>query len=136
MERIDSARVIADLRELQRLTAGAEGADRVAWSEGWRTARAMLTGRLEQLGVPWERDEAGNIWATIAGEQPAAVAIGSHLDAVPHGGWLDGALGVLTALELLRVIRESGVPPRHTVTLVDFADEEGARFGRSLFGSS
>ena len=136
VERIDPARVIADLRELRALTAGAGGADRVAWSEGWRTARAMLTGRLEALGIPWERDEAGNIWATVAGTRRGTVAIGSHLDAVPSGGWLDGALGVLTALELMRLIRGAADPPQHTVALVDFADEEGARFGRSLFGSS
>jgi len=134
--RVDAARVIADLRELAALTAGAVGADRVAWSEGWRVARSWLAGRLEALGVPWERDAAGNLWATVTGEGPATVAVGSHLDAVPSGGWLDGALGVLTALEIVRAIRARGAPPRHSVALVDFADEEGARFGRSLFGSS
>ena len=61
--------------------------------------------------------------------------IGSHIDSVPNGGWLDGALGVMGALETLRSIAEAGTPPC-TVTLVDWADEEGARFGRSLFGSS
>jgi N-carbamoyl-L-amino-acid hydrolase len=63
--------------------------------------------------------------------------LGSHLDSVPNGGWLDGCLGVLTALETLRGIVEdyNGKPPV-TVRLVDWADEEGARFGRSLFGSS
>ncbi len=61
--------------------------------------------------------------------------IGSHIDSVPNGGWLDGALGVMGALETLRSLAEAGTPPC-TVTLVDWADEEGARFGRSLFGSS
>ena len=61
--------------------------------------------------------------------------IGSHVDSVPNGGWLDGALGVMGALETLRSIAAQGTPPC-TVTLVDWADEEGARFGRSLFGSS
>jgi N-carbamoyl-L-amino-acid hydrolase len=136
MERIDTSRVIADLRELESRTAGDVGADRVAWSEGWRTARALLIERLDALEVPWERDPAGNLWARVAGTERATVAIGSHLDAVPSGGWLDGALGVLTALEIVRQLREAGERPHHTVALVDFADEEGARFGRSLLGSS
>ena len=63
------------------------------------------------------------------------MAIGSHVDSVPAGGWLDGALGVFGALEALRSLAAEGRPPR-TVALVDWADEEGARFGRSLLGSS
>ena len=62
--------------------------------------------------------------------------VGSHLDAVPSGGWLDGCLGVLAALGVLRALAESGERPPVTVRLVDWADEEGARFGRSLLGSS
>src|SRR4029077_19111224 len=54
---------------------------------------------------------------------------------VPDGGWLDGALGVLGGLEVLRTLAESGTPPPVTVALVDWADEEGARFGRALLGS-
>ena len=63
------------------------------------------------------------------------VVVGSHLDSVPAGGWLDGALGVIGGLEVLRSLAAEGPPPC-TVALVDWADEEGARFSRSLFGSA
>jgi hydantoinase/carbamoylase family amidase len=129
-------RAIADLRELARLTGGPEGARRVCWTPEWELARAFLRERLAEIeGVSVEQDEAGNLWASLPGELEEAIAFGSHTDSVPNGGWLDGALGVMAALELLRAAAEAG-RPRHTLTLVDFADEEGARFGRSLFGSS
>jgi hydantoinase/carbamoylase family amidase len=133
----DPLRAIADLRELDRRTGGPGGARRVCWTDEWEHARVFLRARLAELdGVSVDVDEAGNLWATLAGERPEAIAVGSHLDSVPAGGWLDGALGVMAALEVLRAAAEAGVPPHHTVTLIDFADEEGARFGRSLFGSS
>jgi hydantoinase/carbamoylase family amidase len=129
-------RVLADLRELDRLTGGPDGARRVCWTPVWEEARRFLRERLAAIGgVTVEIDEAGNLWASLAGERDEAVAFGSHIDSVPNGGWLDGALGVMAALEVLRAAAEAGAPPR-TVRLVDFADEEGARFGRSLFGSS
>ncbi|HEY6779791.1 MAG TPA: hydantoinase/carbamoylase family amidase, partial [Thermoleophilaceae bacterium] len=133
---IDPRRAIADLRELERLTGGPEGARRVCWTDGWTRARKLLRERLGAIdGVGVELDEAANLWATLPGELPGTVALGSHLDSVPAGGWLDGALGVMAALEVLRATASGGAP-RHTLALVDFADEEGARFGRSLFGSS
>ena len=61
--------------------------------------------------------------------------LGGHIDSVPNGGWLDGCLNVVAAVEVVRRIAEDGTPPV-TVRLVNWADEEGARFGRSLFGSS
>jgi hydantoinase/carbamoylase family amidase len=129
-------RALADLRELARLTGGPDGARRVCWTPEWERAREFLRDRLAELdGVRVERDEAGNLWARLPGELNEAVAFGSHIDSVPNGGWLDGALGVMAGLEVLRASAEAG-RPRHTVVLVDFADEEGARFGRSLFGSS
>jgi N-carbamoyl-L-amino-acid hydrolase len=135
---IDAARVIADLRELARRTSNERGAQRLCWTETWRDARAFLTERLAELGLEPERDAAGNLWATLPGEdrsQPA-LAIGSHVDSVPDGGWLDGAYGVMAALGVLRAWSESGQAPSRDLRLVDWADEEGARFGRSLFGSS
>jgi N-carbamoyl-L-amino-acid hydrolase len=133
---VQPERAIADLRELDRLTGGADGSRRVCWTPEWVRGRAFLRERLAEIeGVGVEQDEAGNLWARLPGELEEAVAFGSHTDSVPNGGWLDGALGVMAALELLRAAAEAG-PPRHTLTLVDFADEEGARFGRSLFGSS
>jgi len=136
---IDAAGVVADLRELAAATSGPDGgAERLCWSEGWRAGRALLVAKLAEVGVEVEIDEAGNLWARIGGSDRSApaLAVGSHLDSVPAGGWLDGALGVMAALGALRAWREAeAVPPRDLV-LVDFADEEGARFGRSLFGSS
>jgi allantoate deiminase len=127
-------RVIADLRELDALTGGPEGARRVAFTAEWRRARAWLRAKLVDIGCPIEVDPAGNLWATVPGERAEFVAVGSHLDSVPAGGWLDGALGVVAALELLR--RHAGTRPPLSLRLVDWADEEGARFGASLFGSS
>ncbi len=128
-------RAIADLRALADLTGGPAGARRLCWTSEWVNARQFLRERLGELPVTVDVDEAGNLWARMEGARPETVVIGSHIDSVPNGGWLDGALGVMGALEVLRAIAEAGPPPC-TVALIDFADEEGARFGRSLFGSS
>ena len=135
MRALDPARTVAELRELRELTGDAEGAWRVAWTDGWATAREWLEPKLQALGAELEEDAAGNRWATLPGESERAVVVGSHLDSVPAGGWLDGALGVVAALEVLRAAAAGGPPPA-TLRLVDWADEEGARFGRSLMGSS
>ncbi|MDW5593396.1 hydantoinase/carbamoylase family amidase [Conexibacter stalactiti] len=135
---VDGARVVSDLRELARLTADERGAQRVAWSERWASAREWLVRELAPLPVTIERDEAGNLWAELTTPaRPGApvIALGSHLDSVPDGGWLDGALGVVAALEILRAAARSGWD-HATLRLVDWADEEGARFGHSLLGSS
>jgi N-carbamoyl-L-amino-acid hydrolase len=133
---IDAGAVIADLRELDRLTGGPAGARRVCWGEEWRLARDWLGDKLGEIGLVPERDEAGNLWAYLEGEQEPALALGSHLDSVPSGGWLDGCLGVAAALGVLRAWAGTGRRPPRTLALLDCADEEGARFGRSLFGSS
>ena len=137
---LDVDAVLADLDELAAASGGRHaGAKRLAWSEDWRTARTWLTGKLEAIaGVEVERDEAGNLWATLPGADGTGrfVVVGSHIDAVPSGGWLDGCLGLLAALGTLRALASAGTPPPVTVKLVDWADEEGARFGRSLVGSS
>jgi allantoate deiminase len=132
---IDAARVIADLRELDRRTGGPDGARRVCWTETWREARAYLGELLAGIGVEPERDEAGNLWARL-GSDGAAVAVGSHIDSVPAGGWLDGALGVMAGIGVMRAWASSPDAARRPLLLVDWADEEGARFGRSLLGSS
>jgi hydantoinase/carbamoylase family amidase len=130
----DARRMIAGLRELAELTGDERGAQRLAWTDTWAKAREWERGLLAELPVEVERDEAGNVWATLAGRSPKALIIGSHIDSVPNGGWLDGCLGVLSALEVLRSLSAEGPPPL-TVKLVDWADEEGARFGLSLVGS-
>ena len=134
--KVDAARVIADLRELQDRTGDERGAQRLCWTDTWLDARTLLGEGLAELGVAPETDEAGNLWARLEGTDPSApaLAVGSHLDSVPDGGWLDGALGVMAALGVLRT--HASEPPPRPLVLVDWADEEGARFGRSLFGSS
>jgi hydantoinase/carbamoylase family amidase len=134
--RVDAARVIADLRELDRRTGGPGGARRVCWGDEWRAARVLLAELLAENGLEPERDEAGNMWAYMEGDAEPALALGSHVDSVPFGGWLDGALGVMAAVGVLRGWAESARRPPRTLAFVDWADEEGARFGRSLFGSS
>jgi N-carbamoyl-L-amino-acid hydrolase len=133
---IDAGKVIADLRELARRTSDSAGAQRLCWGEGWRTAREFLKELLGEIGLAPEIDEAGNAWTYLPGEREPAVAVGSHLDSVPNGGWLDGALGVMGGLGVLRAWAGADARPPVTLALVDWADEEGARFGRSLFGSS
>ncbi len=133
---IDAGRVNADLRELDRRTGGPGGAQRLCWGEGWRTARELLVELLAELDLAPELDPAGNLWATLDGAAEPALAVGSHLDSVPDGGWLDGALGVMGGLGVLRAWADAGREPPRSLVLVDWADEEGARFGRSLFGSS
>ena len=129
-----ATRVIAELRELAARTSTPDGAQRLAWGPVWRDARAWFKDKISELGLRVETDSAGNNWVTIAGGSTKTVIVGSHLDSVPNGGWLDGALGVVAALEAMRTHVDARPPV--TLKLVDWADEEGARFGRSLLGSS
>jgi N-carbamoyl-L-amino-acid hydrolase len=129
------ARTIEELEELKALTGDENGAQRVAWTETWEQARDWLRGTLAGTGAVEEIDPAGNQWFTLEGASDRVLVIGGHLDSVPNGGWLDGSLNVVAGVEVLRRIAEDGRPPV-TVRLVSWADEEGARFGRSLFGSS
>ncbi len=132
---LDPGRTVAELRELQELTGDENGAQRVAWTETWAMARKWLDKKLSDLPVEKTCDAAGNQWFTLTGDSERALLIGGHIDSVPNGGWLDGALNVMAGVEVLRRIAEEGMPPV-TIRLVNWADEEGARFGRSLFGSS
>jgi N-carbamoyl-L-amino-acid hydrolase len=126
--------VVSDLRELAKLTSTPDGAQRLAWGPVWRDARTWFNSKLAELNITPEVDAAGNSWATLRGATPRTVIVGGHLDSVPNGGWLDGALGVMAGLEALRMYH--GKQPPLTIKVVDWADEEGARFGRSLLGSS
>src|SRR5579863_6244332 len=137
MSALNPKRTVAELKELRRLTGDENGAQRVAFTKPWLDARAWLRHKLERLPVEIHRDAAGNVWSTLRGKSNRALLLGGHIDSVPNGGWLDGSLNLLAALEVLRRISQqyNGRPPV-TVRLVDWADEEGARFGKSLFGSS
>jgi beta-ureidopropionase / N-carbamoyl-L-amino-acid hydrolase len=128
-------RTVSELRELQELTGDENGAQRVAWTDTWERARQWLRDKVVPTGADEEIDEAGNQWFTLPGSSERALLLGGHIDSVPNGGWLDGSLNLVAAVEVLRRVAEGGTPPL-TVRLVNWADEEGARFGRSLFGSS
>lgn len=130
-------RTVEELKELRRLTGDENGAQRVAFTDTWLRGRAFLKSRFDGLPVEQHTDEAGNLWFTLRGESEKELLLGGHFDSVPNGGWLDGCLNVLAGVEVLRRINEQyGGKPPVTVRVVDWADEEGARFGRSLYGSS
>jgi N-carbamoyl-L-amino-acid hydrolase len=132
---LEPSRTVDELRELQALTGDENGAQRVAWTDTWEQAREFLRNAVSDTGAAEEIDEAGNQWFTLPGSSERALLIGGHMDSVPNGGWLDGCLNVMAGVEVLRRVAVDGTPPL-TVRLVSWADEEGARFGRSLFGSS
>src|SRR6059036_2354210 len=129
------SRTVDELRELRELTGDENGAQRVAWTDTWERAREWLRAKVAGTGAAESVDAAGNQWFTLSGGSDRAVLIGGHIDSVPNGGWLDGALNVVAGVEVMRRLAEEGTPAT-TVRLVNWADEEGARFGRSLFGSS
>jgi N-carbamoyl-L-amino-acid hydrolase len=148
----DPSRVVADLLELRALTsqpvdgiaqtvggrpspAPPLGSARLAWTQPWVEAREWFASTFEDVPVEITTDPAGNLWVTLPGARPDRIVLGSHLDSVPNGGWLDGCLGVLAGAEVLRALHRDGVELPVSVSVVDWADEEGARFGRSLFGS-
>ncbi len=137
MPTLDPARTVRELAELRRLTGDENGAQRVAFTPVWTAARQWLTERFTGLPVETHLDAAGNFWATLPGQSQQAVLIGGHIDSVPNGGWLDGCLNTLAGVEVMRrVAAEHDGRPPVTLRIVDWADEEGARFGKSLFGSS
>ncbi|HTV63920.1 MAG TPA: hydantoinase/carbamoylase family amidase [Verrucomicrobiae bacterium] len=137
MNLLNPKRTVVELKELRALTGDENGAQRVAFTQTWLTAREFLRKKVEGLGLEIHNDAAGNTWFTLAGDSAKSLLIGGHIDSVPNGGWLDGCLNVLAGVEILRRIHSQyhGKPPV-TVRVVDWADEEGARFGKSLFGSS
>jgi hydantoinase/carbamoylase family amidase len=132
---LDPARTVQELRELRELTGDENGAQRVAWTDTWEQARGWLRDKVAPTAAVEEIDAAGNQWFTLGEGEGKALLIGGHIDSVPNGGWLDGSLNVVAGVEVLRRIAGEG-PPQVPVRLVNWADEEGARFGRSLFGSS
>ncbi len=134
---LNPKRTISELKELRSISGDENGAQRVAWTDTWLAARQWFGRKLAELPVEHHYDAAGNSWATLPGVSEKCLLIGGHLDSVPDGGWLDGSLDILAALEVLRRFASefNGRPPV-TIRIVDWADEEGARFGRSLLGSS
>lgn len=137
MSTLNPKRTVEELKDLRSFTGDEDGAQRVAFTQTWAEARKWLRAKLDELPLEVHTDAAGNLWATMQGESETALLIGGHIDSVPNGGWLDGCLNTLAGVEILRRINdEYGGKPPVTVRLVDWADEEGARFGKSLFGSA
>jgi N-carbamoyl-L-amino-acid hydrolase len=134
---LNARRTIEELKELRALTGDENGAQRVAFTPVWVKAREFLRKRFEGLPVEMHNDAAGNFWATLRGASDRELLMGGHIDSVPNGGWLDGCLNTLAGVEVMRrICAQYGGRPPVTVRVVDWADEEGARFGKSLFGSS
>ncbi|MEO5916345.1 MAG: Zn-dependent hydrolase [Luteolibacter sp.] len=134
---LDPKRTVAELKELRALTGDDDGAQRVAFTETWAKARKWMEGKMAELPVEAHKDAAGNSWFTLKGTSEKSLLIGGHIDSVPNGGWLDGCLNVVAGVEVMRrICSEYGGNPPVTVRVVDWADEEGARFGKSLFGSA
>src|SRR5881396_1657941 len=113
------------------------GVTRPCWSPPHEEARAWLTGEMRAAGLETWVDSAGNVFGALGiralAADGGAVLTGSHIDTVPEGGILDGALGVLAGLEALQTIREAKAPHRGPLAVAAWSDEEG-RYG-SLFGS-
>jgi len=115
---LDPKRTVQELKELHELTGDEDGAQRVAWTETWARARGWLRDKVAETGAEEEVDPAGNQWFTLRGESERAVLIGGHIDSVPNGGWLDGALNVVAGIEVLRRVAADGPSPV-TVRLVN-----------------
>ncbi|MDO8213292.1 Zn-dependent hydrolase [Conexibacter sp. CPCC 206217] len=127
-----------DLEEVAQIGAtGRGGISRFAWTDELAQAYAWVAGELEALGLVAGVDQAGNLiarWEVDGGDEGAVMAA-SHLDTVPNGGRFDGVLGVLGALEAVRILRRRGFEPARPIWIGSFMDEEGTRFGAALFGS-
>jgi hydantoinase/carbamoylase family amidase len=130
-----SASVTSDIEAAARFGGHGTGVTRLAWSPELRQVLDWLTEQLVELGLEVEIDAAGNLIGRWEAGSGKPIAVGSHLDTVPSGGRYDGALGVLSGLQAIRLLKERGVEPRRPVWLISFMDEEGARFGAALFGS-
>ncbi|HEX6212505.1 MAG TPA: M20/M25/M40 family metallo-hydrolase, partial [Methylomirabilota bacterium] len=138
MTTVNAARLHARIASLARFGAlPGGGVTRSCWSPPHEEARAWLLGEIRAAGLTGWVDSAGNIFGGLGASSfsaaSPAVVTGSHIDTVPEGGILDGALGVLAGLECLQAIREAGVAPRRPLVVAAWSDEEG-RYG-SLFGS-
>ena len=135
----DAGRIQQHIDEFASLTepgAGA-GVTRLAYTPLERAAHRRFAEYLESLGLECHVDAAGNTIGRLAGTDPSlpALGTGSHLDSVPNGGRFDGIAGVVAALEVARILVESGTRTRHPINFVAFATEEGARVGLACVGS-
>jgi N-carbamoyl-L-amino-acid hydrolase len=127
---IDISRLRSDVEQLAQFGASEEGGvTRRAFSPVEFEARAWLRRRAEEAGLATREDAIGNVFMRLDGPEGPPVWTGSHIDTVPNGGRLDGALGVVAALECLRCLRDSNVELVRSIEAVAFADEEGTFYG-------
>jgi len=124
MALIDAGRLLSDLRELAAIGRFGTGVDRIAFSAADIAARRWLVGKLRAAGLDAGMDQVGNVLGRYPGVS-TAILVGSHTDTVPKGGWLDGALGVIYALEIARSAIEAGGQSAVGIDVVSFQDEEG-----------
>jgi beta-ureidopropionase / N-carbamoyl-L-amino-acid hydrolase len=124
----------AELEPLGR-DPGTGGYRRYSWTDADAQCRSWFIFQAEERGLVVEPDGNGNLWAWWGARRPGAVATGSHLDSVPDGGGYDGALGVVSALAAVDLLRKQNFYPERPVVLAAFTEEEGARFGVSCLGS-
>jgi allantoate deiminase len=125
-----------DLEDAARIGAtGLGGTSRFAWTQELAEVYAWVSEELERLGLVCQIDAAGNLIARWEAGEGGAVMAASHLDTVPDGGAFDGVLGVLGAVEAVRILRREGFTPARPIWIGSFMDEEGTRFGTALFGS-
>jgi beta-ureidopropionase / N-carbamoyl-L-amino-acid hydrolase len=114
------------------------GYRRLAWTEADLSMREWFSGECSARGLDLIEDRMGNQWAWWGDPDNSAdggVVTGSHLDSVPDGGAFDGPLGVVSGLLVIDRLRSNGLTPRRPIAVVNFVDEEGARFGVSCAGS-
>ena len=137
-QRVDGRRLWDALMSMAEIGATAKGGvRRLALSEVDRAGRARFAAWCEAAGLTLRTDAMGNMFARRPGRDPARapVLFGSHLDSQPSGGKFDGALGVIAGLEVMRTLNELGIETQAPLELVNWTDEEGARFGRAMMGS-
>ncbi|TWT35903.1 putative hydrolase [Posidoniimonas corsicana] len=137
---VNVERVVNELEQLAAISDCPEpppAVTRVVFTETDLRARAFLRGLYEQAGLTVRVDPIGNTFARWEGSEPVlpAVGSGSHTDAIPHSGIYDGTVGVLGALEAIRVLKQAGCRPRRSIEVVMFTSEEPTRFGMGCTGS-
>ncbi len=133
---VDRARLERRIAELSAIGGKGTSVTRLGLSSDEQRARDLVGGWLRARGATVWRDAAANVYGRFGDDRSPAILVGSHIDSVPEGGRFDGALGVLCAVEAVDALLDDGVRFKRAVEVVGWCDEEGARFGIGLFGSS
>ena len=132
--KIIETNIVNALEALQEFTATPGcGVTRFPYTEEARAACAYLRERMEAVGLAVRLDNSGAVIGRLEGKKPATIMIGSHFDSVKHGGAYDGIAGVVCAIEVARLLKESGKELGCSLEVIATNDEEGARFNAGLF---